>query len=126
MATSVAATPSKGLIWFTTPIVAIGLILIASTVAQLPATPHPLGWVVLGGLALFAATFAIKIPGVSAFISISDTFFFASVLLFGPAPATISIALDSLILSWRRGFRTHQLLFNTASSAIALWSGAQV
>jgi putative nucleotidyltransferase with HDIG domain len=126
MATSIAATPSKGLIWFTAPVVAVGLILIAYTVVQLPATPHPLGWVVLGGLALLAATFAIKIPGVSAFISISDTFFFASVLLFGPAPATISIALDSLILSWRRGFRTHQLLFNTASSAIALWSGAQV
>ena len=36
MATSVAATPSKGLIWFTTPVVVVGLVLIAHTLAQLP------------------------------------------------------------------------------------------
>jgi putative nucleotidyltransferase with HDIG domain len=80
----------------------------------------------LGACALVAANFNIKIPRVSAWISISDTFFIASVLLFGPAPATISIALDSLIMTWRRRARPLQLLFNPASSAIALWTGSQV
>lgn len=126
MGTSAPARPSPRLLWFTAPIIGLGLGLIAYTLTRLPATPNPLGWITLGVLALLAASFAIKIPKVSAFVSISDTFFFASVLLFGPAPATISIALDSLVLSWRRGFRLHQLLFNTASSGIALWCGAQV
>ncbi|HUE88922.1 MAG TPA: HD domain-containing phosphohydrolase [Vicinamibacterales bacterium] len=114
------------LLWFTAPIIGLGLIVIGVAVWQLPATPNPAGWMVLGALALAVATFAIKIPRVSAFISISDTFWFASVLLFGPAPATVSIALDSLLLSWRRRFRAHQLLFNPASSALALWCGAQL
>jgi putative nucleotidyltransferase with HDIG domain len=121
-----AVPHSRRLLWFTTPIIGVGAAILAYALWQLPSTANPVGWVVLGVLATGAATFAIKIPRVSAFISISDTFFFASVLLFGPAPATVSIALDSLLLSIRRGFRPQQLLFNTTSSAIALWSGAQV
>ncbi len=117
---------SRRLLCFTSPVIAVGLATIVWSLWQLPATAYPLGWVMLGGLALVAATFGIKIPGVSAWLSISDTFFFASVLLFGPAPATVSIALDSLIMSWRRGHRPHQLLFNPTSSALSLWAGAQL
>jgi putative nucleotidyltransferase with HDIG domain len=113
-------------LWFTAPVTALGAGILGYAAWQLPTTPNPFGWVALGALAVAAATFAIKIPRVSAFISISDTFFFASVLLFGPAPATVSIAVDSLLLSLRRGFRLQQLLFNTTSSAITLWTGAQV
>ena len=126
MTTNSTAARSSRLIWFTAPVIALGAAVIVHALWQLRVTPNPIGWLALGGLALLAATFAIKIPKVSAFISISDTFFFASVLLFGPAPATVSIAIDSLILSLRRGFRFHQLLFNTASSAIAMSSGAAV
>jgi putative nucleotidyltransferase with HDIG domain len=117
---------SRRLLYFTTPVIGMGLATVLWSLWQLPGTAYPLGWVMLGGLALVAATFGIKIPGVSAWLSISDTFFFASVLLFGPAPATVSIALDSLIMSWRRGHRLHQLLFNPTSSALSLWVGAQV
>jgi putative nucleotidyltransferase with HDIG domain len=124
MAVQRSMRPPRWLICFTAPVIAGGAAVIALALSELPATPSLLGWMGLGGLALLAASFAIKIPRVSAFVSISDTFFFASALLFGPAPATVSIALDSLILSWRRGFRLHQLLFNTTSSAIAMWSGA--
>jgi hypothetical protein len=111
---------------FTVPVIVTGAVIVAATLWQLPSTPYPLGWAALGVLALVAANFGIKIPRVSAWISISDTFFIASVLLFGPAPATVSIALDSLIMSWRRGHRLHQLLFNPASSAIALWTAAML
>ena len=121
------STPvQRRLVTFTGPVIACGLAVIAAAVWELPSTPNPLGWAVLAVLALVAANFGIKIPGVSAWLSISDTFFMASVLLFGPAPATVTIALDSLIMSWRRGHRLHQLLFNPTGSAIALAAGAAV
>lgn len=118
--------PSAKLACFTAPVIALGAAVIAAAAWQLPATPHAPGWLALGALAVLAATFGIKVPGVSAWVSISDTFFFTSVLLFGPAPATVSIALDSLIMSWRRRHRLHQLLFNPTSSALALWCGSQL
>lgn len=126
MGSTPASATSPQLRWFTIIVIAAGASILAHAMWHLPTTPNPIGWVALGALALVAATFAIKVPGISAHVSISDTFFLASVLLFGPAPATISIALDSLILSWRRGHSTQKLLFNPASSAIALWTGAQI
>ena len=87
---------------------------------------NPVGWVALGGLAIVAASFALKIPGVPVYLSISDAFFITSALLFGPAPATVTIAIDSFVVSVRRRNSARQLLFNTTSPAIALWCGAQV
>ncbi|HXG88658.1 MAG TPA: HD domain-containing phosphohydrolase [Vicinamibacterales bacterium] len=118
--------PSRALIAFTTPIIAIGALVVVYSAAALPSTAYPVGWISLGVLALLAATFALKVPGVSAHLSISDTFFFTSVLLFGPAPATVAIALDSLVMTWRRRHRRLHLLFNPTSSALSLWAGAQL
>jgi putative nucleotidyltransferase with HDIG domain len=72
------------------------------------------------------ASFAVKVPGVPVYISISDAFFITSALLFGAAPATITIAIDSFIVSVRRRNTVRQLLFNSTSSAVALWCGAQL
>jgi hypothetical protein len=53
-------------------------------------------------LAIGSAAFALKVPGIPAYLSISDGFFITSALLFGPAPATLTIAADSVVMSWRR------------------------
>jgi hypothetical protein len=50
---------------------------------------------------LVAGSCAVKIPGVNALVSASDTFFIASAMLFGPAPAMVALALDSAALAWR-------------------------
>ena len=85
-----------------------------------------MGWTVIGALALVAGSFALKVPGVPVYLSISDTFFITSALLFGPAPATVIIALDSLFISLRnRRNALHQTIFNATSSAISLWVAAQ-
>ena len=124
-ATATPPNPSRWLMWHNAPVIGAGLVVLAYSLYELPATPQPLGWVTLGVLALVATSFSLKLPGVSAQISTSDTFFFTSALLYGPAPATVAIAVDSFCMSWRRGHRPHQLLFNTASNALALWCGAQ-
>ncbi len=105
---------------------AVGFAIIGLAVAALPATPHPLGWISVGVLALVAGSFALKVPGVPVYLSISDTFFITSVLLFGPAPATVAIALDSLVMSLRRRNALHQILFNTTSNALSLWAAGEV
>ena len=101
-------------------------VVIGRSVYQLGDVANPLGWFALGSLAIVAASFALKIPGVPVYLSISDAFFITSALLFGPAPATVTIAIDSFVVSLRRRNSVRQLLFNTTSPAIALWSGAQV
>jgi len=107
-------------------ICALGLVVIAHSAWQLPTSAHPVEWSIFAVLALVAGRFALKCPGVDAHISVSDTFFITSVVLFGPAPATVVMAADSLVIAWRRGWRTRQVLFNGASPALSLWTGSQI
>ena len=51
------------------------------------------------------ATDIRDVDSVEASISVADTFFITSALLFGPGPATVVIAVDSLVLSWRKAAR---------------------
>lgn len=110
---------------FVTLVVVAGSLAVGHSVAQLPYTPQPLQWTTLGVLATIAGAFALRVPGVPVQVSVSDTFFFTSALLFGPAPATVAIAIDSFLISWRSGHRVERLVFNTASPALALWVGSQ-
>jgi hypothetical protein len=103
-----------------------GSIAIGESLMSLPSTSHPLAWLLFGALTLVAGVFTLKVPGVSAHLSISDTFFITSVLLFGPAPATLTIALDSLLMSWKRHHTAEQLLFNLTAPALSLWAAAHV
>ncbi|MCA1584539.1 MAG: HD domain-containing protein [Acidobacteria bacterium] len=102
-----------------------GLLVMAHSLAALPYTPQPLQWITLGVLATVAGTFALRVPGVPVQVSVSDTFFFSSALLFGPAPATVAIAIDSFLISWRSGHTAQRLIFNIACPPLALWIGAQ-
>ena len=86
----------------------------------------PSDWLIFAGLALFTGSFTIKIPGLPARFSVSETFIFACVLLFGPAAATITIALDGFIVSYRRQHPFDRLLFNSFEGALSIWVAAQV
>ena len=107
-------------------IAAAGAVLFAVCAAGLQSTPNALEWMILGILALVASRFPLRIPGNNAWFSISDTFFMASALLFGPGPATVSMAIDSMAMTY--SFRTNRLrrfLFNSGGPSIAFWVGAQ-
>lgn len=87
-------------------------------------SPVPSEWLVLAALTLLTGSFTVKIPTVSARLSVSDAFVFASVLLFGPSAATIIAALDSLVVTvWvRAGKRSRlQSLFNVSAVTLAIW-----
>ena len=110
---------------FVVSVVIAGFLTVAHSLAQLPYTPHPLQWMTLGVLATIAGALALRVPGVPVKVSVSDTFFFTSVLLFGPAPATVAIAIDSFLISWRSGHRVERVVFNAANPPLALWVGSQ-
>ena len=105
---------------------AVGSVVLAHSLYVLGDAPFPAGWLIAGTLALVAGSFALKVPGVPVYLSVSDTFYITSCLLFGPAPATLTVAIDSFVMSWRRGHAGYQILFNTTSCAIALWSAGQL
>jgi putative nucleotidyltransferase with HDIG domain len=98
-----------------------GAVAIVHSLAALPTTPHVIAWMSMGVCAVIAGRFALKVPGISATLSISDTFFMTSALLFGPAPATITIAIDSLVVGLSRRHRVDVVLFNLSSTAFSLW-----
>ncbi len=111
---------------FVSTVIGAGAAVLAHSLLELPRISDQVAWLVLSGMAIAAASFALKVPGVPVYLSISDAFFIATGLLLGPAPAALTIALDSLVVSIRRRNTTRQLLFNVSSSALALWAGTHV
>jgi putative nucleotidyltransferase with HDIG domain len=101
---------------------------IAAALGRLPYTPNPAEWLAFGALALLTGAFAIKVPGIPVRISVSDTFFITSALLFGWAPATVAIAIDSLVMTvtHHRRQALGRVIFNVTGPALALWAGAAV
>ncbi len=88
--------------------------------------PHRFEWLLLAALAVFTGSFSIKTGSVSASITVSDTFFITTALLFGPAPATVANALSTVVSSWRRGHSTERIVFNATNSAFSMWVGSHV
>jgi len=102
-------------------VIAVGGAAVASSLFTLRAAPHPLAWSLFGLLAVAIGRFTINIDSVEASISVADTFFITSALLFGPGPATVTIAVDSLILSWRKHHPWERMAFNAVAPASAMW-----
>jgi putative nucleotidyltransferase with HDIG domain len=107
-------------------VIVVGAVAVGWSVVDLPSTPHPLQWLAFAALGIVAGVAALKIPGVNALISVSDTFFMASAMLFGPAPAMVALALDSAALAWRRGYNVQRLLFNATAPSISLLAATHV
>ena len=104
----------------------VGLAVVGASSLELVASPHVWEWAALTLLAMAASRFPLRVPGTSAWFSISDTFFLTSALLFGPAPATVTMAVDSLVMSYGRSSKLRRFLFNGSAPAVAFWIGAQV
>src|SRR5258706_2828171 len=110
---------------YTRTITVLGGTVVLYSLASLASVPHPLEWFLFGVLAILTASFVIKIAAIEAHVTVDDTFFMISAMLFGPGPAAVSLAADSCFLSWRKGHDWSRLAFNSVAPALSLWVGGQ-
>lgn len=114
---------------YVTSVVLLGIAAIAQSAYDLYVHPIGWNWFILAVLTLISGSATVKLPSVPATISISETFVFTSVLLFGPSAGTLTVALDALVISlWlaRRGHPFYRIAFNVCALPAALWLGAQL
>jgi putative nucleotidyltransferase with HDIG domain len=104
---------------------ALGLLVIGHCISTLIQEPVSKQWIALAVLALFTGSLTIKIPSAGSRLSVSETFVFASVLLFGTCAGTITIALEILIavsgIRWKKTTDPLRVLFNVSSGALSIW-----
>ena len=98
------------------------------SIALVAASPPSNSWFVLAVLTLLSGSFTVRIPTIPARLSVSETFVFAAVLMFGPASATVIVVSDTLVISFWLGRRSNpasRLLFNVSAPALAIWLSAR-
>src|SRR5689334_2894263 len=110
-------------------VVCVGLATALDSIVTLSINPIGLEWLVLAALTLLTGSFTIKVPSITARLTVSETFVFASVLLFGTAAGTVTVVLETLVVAlWvRRESRSgYRALFNIAASALSIWLAGTV
>ena len=61
---------------------------------------EPIGnrWVILALLTLLTGSFNVKVPSINAYISVSEAFVFASILLFGTPAGTATVVVECMVV----------------------------
>src|SRR5262245_4661770 len=102
-------------------VVISGLAVVLVSAWQVYNNPPSPQWLVLAALTLLTGSFTVQVPSLPARLSVSETFVFTSVLLFGPAAGTLTVVIDALVISlWMRRQRLSRFLFNFTAPAIAI------
>ncbi len=105
-------------------VVLAGIFVIGSSFYSLIASPISNQWLILAALTLLTGSFNVKVSSINAYISVSEAFVFASILLFGTPAGTATVVIECLvILLWmkREGRLLHRVLFNMAAPSVAVW-----
>lgn len=107
----------------------VGLLVVGQSVADMVRQPVDPQWLILAGLTLLSGSFTIKVPSLQARLSVSETFVFLSVMLFGAGPGTLTVVLDTLVASWtarRRSKEPLRILFNASAAGLSIWAAGQL
>ncbi len=110
-------------------VIVSGLAAITTSLIDAQYNPLPFQWYLLAALTFVSGSATVNLPTAGASISVSETFVFASVLLFGPSAGTITVALDGLVISFwmaKRRPEWYRALFNMAAPAISIWVAAHL
>lgn len=112
-------------------VLAAGLVTVGLSAGDLlsrPASSHA-EWMSLLALTFISGWLSVKLPSVSASISISETFVFAGTIMFGSSVGTVLVLLDATVLctkeAWvRKRLRWQQVVFNLAAPPLSIWVAA--
>jgi putative nucleotidyltransferase with HDIG domain len=109
-------------------VAAAGLLVIGHCITMLLASPIGWEWAILAGLTLLSGSFTVRVPTFRARISVSETFVFTSVLLFGACAGTLTVAIDVLVVALSSQRRTRneplRVLFNVSSASLSIWTAS--
>jgi diguanylate cyclase (GGDEF)-like protein/putative nucleotidyltransferase with HDIG domain len=114
---------------YVSAVVLLGFATVLHSIASLYTNPIEPGWLVLAALTLLTGSFTIKVPSITARLSVSETFVFASVLLFGRSAGTLTVVLETLVIQlWIRGEArsAYRAMFNIAAPAVSIWMSATI
>ena len=114
---------------YVVPVSAAGLAVLFECITYLLHDPIGSDWLVLAALTLLSGSFTIKVPKLPARLSVSETFVFASVLLFGTCAGTLTVALDILVASLRFKHRSREpirVVFNVCAAAVSIWAAGHI
>jgi putative nucleotidyltransferase with HDIG domain len=104
---------------------AAGLLVVGHCISTMLQQPIPRDWWALAALTLLTGSFTIKIPSIPVRLSVSETFVFASVLLFGTCAGTIIVAVEILVVIFAgTGGRARdplRILFNVSAATLSIW-----
>jgi putative nucleotidyltransferase with HDIG domain len=106
-----------------------GMIAIVASFLEMLAAQVSYEWFILAALTVISGSATVKLPSIPASLSVSETFVFTSVLLFGPPAGTLTVALDGLIISFwlnKKRKEAHRVLFNMAAPALSVWVASQI
>src|SRR5205809_2065362 len=81
-------------------------------------------WTILALLTLVSGSATVRLPSLPAAITVSETFVFTSVLLFGASAGTLTVALDALVISfwsYRKGHPPYKIIFNLFALPLTIW-----
>jgi signal transduction histidine kinase/CheY-like chemotaxis protein len=121
-----ASFPPRLLI-FVTAVTACGVLVLVRALVTVQDAHFTIYFLPLVLLTVMSGRFAIPVPGRLATVSISEVFVFTTLLLFGPAAATLTVALDGVWMSFRqRDRRVYRTLFNVTEPAISIWLAGHV
>lgn len=114
---------------YLTSVIVAGVGVVAFSLWQIQRHPPGYQWYMLAALTLISGSATVNLPSIGISISVSETFVFFSVLLFGPAAGTVMVALDGLVISFwvaKRKREWYRPLFNMAAPAVSLWIASHV
>ena len=108
-------------------VVAAGLAVLIWSLGQLYVEPPNRDFLYLLALTLASSILPIKLPNVSANISVSETFIFVGTLRYGAPVGVPLVFLDALIICFRmarRGTAWQKIVFSLAAPALSLAAAA--
>lgn len=113
-------------------VIAAGLAASFDSIHSIVLTPPPGNdWYYLTFLTLFSGFLSVKFQSIGARFSVSETFVFSGVLIYGQAVGTVLVLLDALVLSGKIWYTKGRLdvvqtPFNLAAPPLSVWIASLV
>ena len=104
----------------------LGIAVVGRSSVLLVSANMPIEWILFALLTIASGMFTLKVPSIETYISVSEAFAFASVLLFGPSVGVLTLALDGIRVSFRWKLTVERTFFNFANLALSMWAAGTV